>query len=170
MKLLTASVLPIFLLAANVVHAQSTSASSASSTNGSTKQSQTIMPAGSQASSKGPEEYFTGNVRVTPLFSADPSTPVSGASVSFEPGARSAWHTHPSGQHLIVTAGAGWTQEWGGSVTEIREGDVVWCPPGVKHWHGASPKSALTHIALTGTVNGKNVEWLEKVSDEQYRK
>lgn len=169
MKPLIASVLPIFLLAANAAPAQST-AGSAASAGGSAKQSQTIMRAGSQASSKGPAEYFTGNVRVSPLFPANPTTPVSGAYVSFETGARSAWHTHPAGQHLIVTAGAGWIQEWGGPVIEIREGDVVWCPPGVKHWHGASPTSALTHIALTGTVNGKNVEWLEKVSDEQYRK
>jgi len=131
---------------------------------------QTVIRAGTQPSSKGPTEYFTGNVRVSPLFPANPSTPVTGAYVTFEPGARSAWHTHPSGQHLIVTAGTGWTQEWGGPVTEIHEGDVVWCPPGVKHWHGASPGTAMTHIALTGTVNGKNVEWMEKVTDEQYRK
>ena len=132
------------------------------------QQSQTIVRAGSQASGKGPAEYFTGNVRVSPLFPANPITPVSGAYVSFDQGARSAWHTHPAGQHLIVTAGAGWIQEWGGPVTEIREGDVVWCPPGVKHWHGASPTSAMTHIALTGTVNGKNVEWMELVNDAQY--
>jgi quercetin dioxygenase-like cupin family protein len=132
------------------------------------QQSQAIMRAGSQASGKGPAEYFTGNVRVSPLFPANPITPVSGAYVSFDQGARSAWHTHPAGQHLIVTAGAGWIQEWGGPVTEIREGDVVWCPPGVKHWHGASPTSAMTHIALTGTVNGKNVEWMELVNDAQY--
>jgi quercetin dioxygenase-like cupin family protein len=169
MKPLIASVLPVLLLVANVAHAQST-AGSAASADGGAKQSQKIMRAGSQASGKGPAEYFTGNVRVSPLFPANPTTPVSGAYVSFDQGARSAWHTHPAGQHLIVTAGAGWIQEWGGPVTEIREGDVVWCPPGVKHWHGASPRSAMTHIALTGTVNGKNVEWMEKVSDEQYRK
>jgi quercetin dioxygenase-like cupin family protein len=170
MKPFIASMLPIFLVAANVALAQSPTAAIAASTDGSAKPSQTIMRAGSQASSKGPAEYFTGNVRVSPLFPANPSTAVSGAYVNFEPGARSAWHTHPAGQHLIVTAGTGWTQEWGGSVTELHEGDVVWCPPGVKHWHGASPTSALTHVALTGTINGKNVEWLEKVSDEQYRK
>ncbi|WP_334187377.1 (R)-mandelonitrile lyase [Noviherbaspirillum sp.] len=169
MKALVVPLLPICLLSANVAHGQSTSAGSAASADASAKQSQAIMRAGSQASSKGPAEYVTGNVHVSPLFPANPSTPVSGHHVSFEPGARSAWHTHPAGQHLIVTAGKGWTQEWGGSITEIRKGDVVWCPPGVKHWHGASPTSALTHISLTGTVNGKNVEWLEKVSDEQYR-
>jgi len=84
--------------------------------------------------------------------------------------ARTAWHTHPAGQHLIITSGVGWTQEWGGPIVEIRAGDVVWCPPGVKHWHGATPTTAVTHIALTGTVGGKNVDWLERVSDEQYRK
>ena len=90
------------------------------------------------------------------------------ASDTFEPGARSNWHTHPTGQHLIVTSGVGWTQEWHGPIVEIRAGDVVWCPPGVKHWHGATPTTAMTHLALTGTVGGKNVEWLEKVTDEQY--
>jgi quercetin dioxygenase-like cupin family protein len=170
MKPLIASLLPILLLAANVADAQSTTAGSAASTEGRAKQSQTILRAGSQAPGKGPAEYFTGNVLVSPLFPANPSMSLSGHDVSFEPGARSAWHIHPAGQRLIVTAGAGWTQEWGGPVTEIRKGDVVWCPPGVKHWHGASPTSSLTHIALTGTVNGKNVEWLEKVNDEQYRK
>lgn len=134
------------------------------------KKAQTVTRAGSQPTTPGPAQYFTGSVRVSPLFPANDSTPVTGAYVTFEPGARSAWHTHPAGQHLIVTAGVGWTQEWGGAVTEIREGDVVWCPPGVKHWHGASPTRAMTHIALTGTVNGKNVEWMEKVTDAQYRK
>jgi 4-carboxymuconolactone decarboxylase len=132
------------------------------------RKSQTIIRSGSQPPANGPAEYFTGNVRVDPLFPANESIPSSAAYVTFEPGARSAWHTHPAGQRLIVTAGVGLTQEWAGPVVEIRAGDVVVCPPGVKHWHGASPASALTHIAVTGTVNGKNVEWLEKVSDEQY--
>jgi quercetin dioxygenase-like cupin family protein len=130
--------------------------------------SQTISRAGSQASIKGPAEYFTGNVRIDPLFPANDSAHFSGAYVTFEPGARSAWHIHPTGQHLLVTAGVGRTGEWGGKVEEIRTGDVIWCPPGVKHWHGASPTNAMTHIAITGTANGKNVEWLEKVTDEQY--
>jgi quercetin dioxygenase-like cupin family protein len=104
------------------------------------------------------------------LFAAKDTAPFSGAYVTFEPGARSAWHTHPAGQHLIVTHGVGWTQAWGGPIVEIRAGDVVWCPPGVKHWHGATPTTAMTHIALTGTDRGKNVDWLEKVSDEQYMK
>jgi quercetin dioxygenase-like cupin family protein len=134
------------------------------------KMSQTITPAGSQPAVQGPAAYFTGNVKVEPLFPANDWTPVSGAYVTFEPGARSAWHTHPAGQHLVVTAGWGWTQVWGGPIVEIRPGDVVWCPPGVKHWHGASPSSSMTHLALTGTVGGKNVEWMEKVTDDQYRK
>lgn len=137
---------------------------------GEVTKSQTISRAGSQPSAKGPVENFTGNVRVDALFAPKESAPYSGAYVTFEPGARSAWHTHAAGQHLIVTQGVGLTQEWGGPVVEIRAGDVVWCPPGVKHWHGASPSTAMTHIALTGTVDGKNVEWMEKVSDEQYGK
>jgi quercetin dioxygenase-like cupin family protein len=130
--------------------------------------SQTISRAGSQPSVKGPAEYFTGNVRVDPLFPANDSAAFSGAYVTFEPGARSAWHIHPKGQHLLVTAGVGRTGEWEGRVDEIKAGDVIWCPPRVKHWHGASPTTAMTHIAITGTLNGKNVEWLEKVTDKQY--
>jgi quercetin dioxygenase-like cupin family protein len=132
------------------------------------KTSQTIFRAGSLASTKGPAEFFTGNVRIDPLFPANDSAHVSGAYVTFEPGARSAWHIHPTGQHLIVTAGVGRTQEWGGPIEEIKAGDVIWCPPQVKHWHGASPHTAMTHIAITGTINGQNVEWMEKVTDEQY--
>lgn len=134
------------------------------------KKSQTVTRAGSQPSAKGPAEYFTGNVRVEPVFAANESAPYSGAYVTFEPGARSNWHTHPTGQHLMVTYGVGRTQVWGGPIVEVRAGDHVWCPPGVKHWHGASPTSAMTHIALTGTRDGKNVEWMEKVTDEQYGK
>ena len=127
-----------------------------------------ITRSGSQPSSTGPAEYFTGDVRIDPLFADNESAPYGGAYVTFQPGARSAWHTHPAGQRLIVTHGVGRTQQWGGAVEEIGVGDVVWCPPGVKHWHGASPTSAMTHIALTGVHDGHNVEWLEKVSDEQY--
>jgi quercetin dioxygenase-like cupin family protein len=134
------------------------------------EKSQAISRSDSRASSDGPAEFFTGGVRITPLFAAKDPARITGAYVTFEPGARSAWHTHPTGQHLIVTAGSGWTQEWGGPVTEIRTGDVVWCPPAVKHWHGASPTTAMTHLALTGTIDGKNVEWMEKVTDAQYRK
>lgn len=124
---------------------------------------------GNQPSFKGPEQYFSGVVRVDPLF-LQPQAPArtSAALVTFEPGARTAWHTHPLGQTLFVTAGKGWVQEWGGERREIQPGDVVWLPPGVKHWHGASASTALTHIAIQETLDGKNVDWLEKVSDAQY--
>jgi quercetin dioxygenase-like cupin family protein len=131
--------------------------------------SQSIARAGSQASIKGPAEYFTGTVRIDPLFPATDAAPYSAAYVTFEPGARSAWHIHPAGQRLLVTSGVGLTQQWGGPVQEIKAGDVIVCPPKVKHWHGAAPTTSMTHIAITGTLNGKNVEWLEKVSEEQYK-
>ena len=129
-----------------------------------------LKRAGSQPSLKGPEEYFTGTVRIDPLNSAHEPSRVSVASVTFEPGARSAWHTHPHGQVLVVTAGAGRIQQWGGKVEDIRPGDVIWTPPGVKHWHGAAPTKSVSHMAIQEAVNGKNVEWLEKVSDAQYGK
>lgn len=132
------------------------------------QQSQLVIHSGTQPSFKGSDAYFTGNVRVDPLFSAKDAAQFSGAYVTFEPGARSAWHVHPTGQHLLVVSGVGRTGEWGGKVEEIKAGDVIWCPPKVKHWHGAAPTTAMTHIAITGTLGGKNVEWLEKVSDEQY--
>jgi quercetin dioxygenase-like cupin family protein len=130
--------------------------------------SQEITRAGAQASAVGPAEFFTGRVRVDPVWPADAGINASGGLVTFEPGARSAWHTHPAGQRLVVLSGLGLTQEWGKSVQVIRPGDVVWCPPGVKHWHGASPTTAMTHLAVTGTADGRNVNWMEKVSDEQY--
>jgi quercetin dioxygenase-like cupin family protein len=127
-----------------------------------------ITKSGSRPSTKGPAEYFSGSVRIDPLFeAADPARAV-GASVTFEPGARTAWHTHPLGQTLIVTAGAGLAQRWGGPVEAIRPGDIVWFAPGEKHWHGATPNTALTHIAIQERIDGKAVEWLEQVSDEQY--
>lgn len=129
---------------------------------------QKIIPAASMAAAPGPAEYFTGRVSVTPRFPATSAINVSGGLVAFEPGARSAWHTHPAGQQLVVMSGQGLTQEWGQPIQVIRAGDVVWCPPGVKHWHGAAPGSAMTHLAITGSVDGRNVDWLEKVSDEQY--
>ena len=129
-----------------------------------------IMRSGSRPSAKGPAEYFTGAVRVDPMFQAGDPARVSGGHVTFEPGARSAWHTHPLGQTLIVTSGLGWAQAEGRPIEEIRPGDVVWFPPGLKHWHGAAPTTAMTHIAITEFQNGKNVEWLEKVSDAQYRR
>lgn len=129
---------------------------------------QQISRAGTQASAVGPADYFSGRVRVDPLFPASSQINASGAYVTFEPGARSAWHTHPAGQRLVVVSGVGLTQEWGKPVQEIHPGDVILCPPGVKHWHGAASTSAMTHLAVTGAVDGKSVEWLEKVSDDQY--
>jgi quercetin dioxygenase-like cupin family protein len=123
---------------------------------------------GSQPAGKGPADWFTGMVRIDPLFSAPAPARVSGASVTFEPGARTAWHTHPLGQTLIVTAGLGRAQRDGGPVEELRPGDVVWFSPGEKHWHGASPSTAMTHIAIAEAQNGKVVDWLERVSDAQY--
>ncbi|HUC66792.1 MAG TPA: cupin domain-containing protein [Stellaceae bacterium] len=124
---------------------------------------------GSQSSAKGPAEYFTGAVRVDPLHQAPDPARVACGCVTFEPGARSAWHSHPLGQTLIVTSGFGWTQCWGGPVEIIRPGDVIWCPPGVKHWHGATPTTGMTHIAIQERdARGKVVDWMEKVTDEQY--
>jgi len=123
---------------------------------------------GSQPSGTGPAEYFTGTVRVDPLFTAADPARALGANVTFEPGARTAWHTHPLGQTLIVTAGVGRAQRWGGPIEEIRAGDVVWFPPGEKHWHGAAKTTAMTHIAIQERLDGKAVDWMEKVTDEQY--
>ena len=128
-----------------------------------------LKPNGTQASAKGPEANFSGAVRVDPLFQAPAPARGLGASVTFEPCARTAWHTHPLGQTLIVTAGCGLVQSWGGPVRKIRPGDVVWCPPGEKHWHGAAPTTAMTHIALVEMLDGKAVDWTEKLSDEQYQ-
>ena len=129
-----------------------------------------ITRVGSKASVKGPEDWFTGAVRIDSLFDANNSRRAVAASVTFEPGARTAWHTHPLGQTLIVTAGFGRVQREGGPIEEIKPGDVVWFPPGLKHWHGASPTTAMTHIAIQESLDGKAVDWMEKVSDEQYRK
>ena len=128
-----------------------------------------IKRCGSQPSRTGPSDNFTGTVRIDPLFDASAPRRVSAASVTFEPGARTAWHTHPLGQTLIVTSGCGWVQSWGGAVQEIRPGDVVVCPPGEKHWHGATPTTAMTHVAIQENLDGKVVEWMEKVTDDQYR-
>ncbi|MDX3924731.1 MAG: cupin domain-containing protein [Shinella sp.] len=127
-----------------------------------------IKRIGSQSSVKGPDDWFTGTVRIDPLFQAADPARVAGASVTFEPGARTAWHTHPLGQTLIVTAGLGRVQREGGPIEEIRPGDVVWFPAGEKHWHGASPDVAMTHIAIQEQLDGKAVDWLEKVTDAQY--
>jgi len=127
-----------------------------------------IRRTGSQPSRMGPAEYFTGAVRIDPLFQAPDPARVASASVTFEPGARTAWHTHPLGQTLVVTSGFGRAQRWGGPIEEIRPGDLVWFPPEEKHWHGASASTAMTHIAIQEQHNGETVNWLEKVSDEQY--
>jgi quercetin dioxygenase-like cupin family protein len=128
-----------------------------------------IKRSGSQPSRKGQVEYFTGAVRIDPLFEANDPARVIGASVTFEPGARTAWHTHQLGQTLIVTAGCGLAETWGGPVEEIRPGDVVWFLPGEKHWHGATATTAMTHIAIQEQLDGKTADWMEKVSDEEYR-
>jgi quercetin dioxygenase-like cupin family protein len=130
---------------------------------------QQITRIGSQASIVGPADYFTGQVRIDMVWPAEGGLNTSGALVTFEPGARSAWHTHPVGQRLVVYSGVGLTQEWGKPIQEIRPGDVVYCPPGVKHWHGATSRTAMTHLAVTATkADGANVEWMEKVTDDQY--
>jgi quercetin dioxygenase-like cupin family protein len=153
MKFIAASVLSLSLLA---------------SASGGSSQAIKITRSGSQPSRPGPAEYFTGSVRRDPLFDANTPSRVSGASVTFEPGVRTAWHTHPLGQTLIVTAGAGWVRQWDGPLQKIRAGDVVWIPQGQKHWHGATPTTGMTHIAINEYLDGKNVEWMEKVSDEDY--
>jgi quercetin dioxygenase-like cupin family protein len=172
MKPLAAMVMSLFLLASASAHANQARAASGPGAPpvASSEDSPTISitRSGSQPSGKGPAEYFTGSVRIDPLFQANDPSRTSGARVTFEPGARSAWHTHPLGQTLIVTAGTGRVQRWGGPIEEIRSEDVVWIPPGQKHWHGASPTTGMTHIAIQEHVSGKNVDWMEKVSDEQY--
>ncbi len=129
-----------------------------------------IKRVGTQPSNPGPSDWFSGTVRIDPLLQPNPPARAAGASVTFEPGARTAWHTHPLGQTLIVTAGCGRAQRWDGPIEEIRPGDVVWFPPGEKHWHGAAPTTAMTHIAIQEQLDGKVVEWMEKVTDEQYQK
>jgi quercetin dioxygenase-like cupin family protein len=129
-----------------------------------------IKRAGAQPSAKGPSDWFTGTVRIDALFQPTGPARAAAASVTFEPGARTAWHTHPLGQTLIVTAGCGWVQRDGGAIEEIRPGDVVWFPPGEKHWHGASPTTAMTHIAIQEGLDGKFVDWMEKVGDAQYKR
>jgi quercetin dioxygenase-like cupin family protein len=129
-----------------------------------------IIRIGSQPSGKGPEDWFTGSVRIDPLFQPNGHRRAAAANVTFEPGARTAWHTHPLGQTLIVLSGLGWVQREGGTIEEIRPGDIVWIAPGEKHWHGATATIAMTHIAMQEELNGKVVEWMEKVSEEQYKK
>jgi len=127
-----------------------------------------IIRSGSQSSTKAPAEHFTGSVRIDRFLTENPPSHTSGASVAFGPGARTAWHSHPLGQILIVTAGTGWVQQWGGPIQEIRQGDIVWIPPGIKHWHGATASAGMTHLGIQESLNGQTVEWMEKVSEEQY--
>lgn len=159
-----------FAAAAAAAAAQAPAAAAATAAPAATASAspQKVIRAGEQASIVGSAENFNGRVRVDPLFAANEDIKAAGAYVTFEPGARSAWHTHPAGQRLVVVSGVGLTQEWGKPPQFIRPGDVVWCPPGVKHWHGATPTNAMTHLAVTGSIDGKSVTWMEKVSDEQY--
>jgi len=130
---------------------------------------QVVYRAGSQQAFKGPEKWFTGDVQVDILFPANETAHYSGAYVTFQPGARTAWHLHPAGQHMIVTAGVGLTGTRDGKIIRFKAGDTVWCPPGIDHWHGATPDSAMTHLVITGLLDGENIVWKEKVTDEQYR-
>ncbi|MBP1131030.1 quercetin dioxygenase-like cupin family protein [Serratia sp. PL17] len=129
-----------------------------------------IQRSGSQPSRPGPEDYFTGKVRIDAPFTGSAPARIGGATVTFEPGARTAWHTHPLGQTLIVTQGRGWIQVWGDEIQELNQGDIVWISEDVKHWHGATPDTAMTHIAIAESLNGSPVDWMEKVSDAQYQK
>jgi 4-carboxymuconolactone decarboxylase len=165
MKLLTTTTMSLFLLASGSAQPNQAEVTSASAED---SQMIKITRKGSQPSRQGPAENFTGAVRVDPLFQANAPARAHGALVTFEPGARTAWHSHPLGQVLIVTSGTGRVQRWGDPVDEIRQGDVVWIPPGQKHWHGAAPTSSMAHIAIVEQLEGKSVEWMEKVSDVEY--
>ena len=164
MKALAVTLISLSLFAAVASKAETNAAKAPTSA------SIKISRSDSLQAKKASAEYFTGSVQVQELFPAYDPSRASGGKVTFEPGARSAWHTHPLGQILIVTDGTGWVQQWGGPIEEIRKGDVARIPAGVKHWHGATPSTAMTHIAVQEQLNGKAVEWMEKVTDEQYRK
>jgi 4-carboxymuconolactone decarboxylase len=164
MTVLTITIMSLLLFASVVSKAQTNAGKATMSSSIKISRSDSLHPRKASA------EYFTGSVEVQELFPPDDPSRTSGGKVTFEPGARSAWHTHPLGQILIVTDGTGWVQQWGGPIQEIRKGDVVRIPAGVKHWHGATPSTAMTHIAIQEQLNGKAVEWMEKVSDEQYHK
>jgi 4-carboxymuconolactone decarboxylase len=166
MKLLVATVMSLSLLASASAQTNEAGAASGSGVQG--PQAIKITRSGSQPAERGPAENFTGSVRIDSRFQAANPARMSGARVTFEPGARTAWHSHPLGQTLIVTSGAGRVQRWGDPVDEIRQGDVVWIPPGQKHWHGASPETAMSHIAIVEHLDGKSTDWMEKVSDAQY--
>jgi len=171
MKLLAATTTSLCLLSSAPAYADEATSSQSAARPGASiehSQSMTITRKGTQPAVKGSAQYFTGSVRIDPLFQPKDPARTAGAYVTFEPGARSAWHTHPLGQILIVTAGSGWVQQDGGEKQEIKSGDVIWTPPGVKHWHGATATTAMTHISITEQLDGKNVEWMDKVSDDQY--
>jgi len=173
MKLLAATVVSLSILAMEVAVAQvGGTSTSTSAPNATVEDSQTIYIArsGTQQPINGPTEHFTGAIRIEPLITAHDPSRTTIAKVTFKPGAREAWHTHPLGQALIVTSGTGWIQQWGGPIEEIRAGDVVWIPAGVKHWHGATPNAAMAQLAIQEQLNGNVVEWMEKVPDEQYLK
>src|ERR1700751_5038171 len=161
---LTITIISLLLFASLVSKAQTSAAKAPTSSSIKISRSDSLKP------KKASAEYFTGSVQVQELFPANDPSRTSGGKVTFEPGARSAWHTHPLGQILIVTDGTGWVQQLGRPIEEIRKGDVIWIPSGVKHWHGATPSTAMTHIAIQEQLNEKAVEWMEKVTDEQYRK
>ena len=173
MKRFAATVVALALLSLVCAHANQASGTASSDAPAATSSTQsqtiTITRSGSQPSSTGAAAYFTGSGRIEPLFQAKDSARAVGARVTFVPGAPTAWHP-PLGQTLIVTAGTGWIQQWGGSIEEIREGDVVWIPLATKHWHGATPTAAMTHITIQELLNSKNVKWMEKASDEKYHK
>ena len=172
MKLLAATIMSLFLFASAFAQTNQpgTASGSGAPSTASSGDSQTIRitRSGSQPSAKGSVEYFTGAVRIDSRFQGSNPARVGGGIVTFEPGARTAWHTHPLGQTLIVTAGAGLIQQWGGPIQEMKQGDVVWIPPGVKHWHGATATTGMSHIAIAEALEGKAAHWMEKVGDEQY--
>jgi quercetin dioxygenase-like cupin family protein len=161
MKLLAATIMSLFLLPSAFAQTNLPGGAPGS-------EAISIMRSGSQPSAKGSVEYFTGVVRIDSRFQRSDPARVGGGIVTFEPGARTAWHTHPLGQTLIITAGVGLVQQWGGPIQEMKQGDVVWIPPGVKHWHGATATTGMTHIAIAEQLDGKGAHWMEKVSDEQY--
>lgn len=172
MRALAATLISLSLFAWTALHAHTRAAQVEASSTAAAQDSPSINIArsASQQPIKGPAEHFTGSVQVEALFAVHDPSRTSGGKVTFAAGARSAWHTHPLGQTLIVTEGTGWIQQWGSPIEEIRKGDVIWIPPGVKHWHGATPNTAMTHIAIQEQLSGKVVEWMEKVTDDQYRK
>jgi len=174
MKLIAATVMSLSLLVSapadtNQVRAASGPGAPPVASSEDSQKTISITRSGSQPSAKGSVEYFTGAVRIDSPFKGSDPARVGGGIVTFEPGARTAWHRHPLGQTLIVTAGTGLIQQWGGPIQEMKQGDVVWIPPGVKHWHGATATTAMTHIAIAEQLDGKSADWMEKVSDEQYR-